>query len=75
MPIEFSLRIDIVQKYSQLMKTYSEFPLHLQDAAIEVLSGQLVDIKSTDITYIRHHEIIWSLLEVVVNLLEHGFRF
>ena len=36
-PIELSLPIDAGRKFSWLMKTCSEFPLHLRDAANEVI--------------------------------------
>ena len=52
-PIEFHLPINVGRQFSWLMKTFSEFPLHLRDAANEVIQIVHVDMQTSGVWFVR----------------------
>ena len=89
-PIELCLPIDAGGKFSWLMKTCSEFPLHLRDAANEVIQIAHVHMKTSGVQFVKTVNInftdnlapflitksLWSYLKLLlISLLGLGFGF
>ena len=51
--IEICLPIDVGRKFSWLMKTCSEFPLHVRDAAIEVIQIVHVLMQTSGVRFVK----------------------
>ena len=89
-PIELCLRTDVGRKFSWLMKTCSEFPLHLPDAAYKVIQIVHVHMQTSGVRFVKTVNINFidnlptfpitkSLLSylklLLICLLELGFGF
>ena len=89
-PIELSLRTDVGRKFSWLMKTCSEFPLHLRDAANKVIQIVHVHMQTSGLRFVKTVNInfidniptfpftksLWSYSKLLlICLLEFGFGF
>ena len=57
--IELCLPIDVGRKITYFMKTCSEFPLHLRDAAKEFIKIVHVYMQTSDVRFIRTVDIIF----------------
>ena len=89
-PIELSLRIDVSRKFRWLMKTCSEFPLHLRDTANKVIQIVHVNTQTSSVKFVKTVKInfidnlstfpikksLWPYLKLLlVCLQEFGFGF
>ena len=89
-PIELCLPINVGQTFSWLLKTCLEFPLHLWDAANEVMQIVHVHMLTSDVGFVKTVNINftdnlptfpitkswWSYLKLLLDcILELGFGF
>ena len=89
-PIDLCLPIDGGRKFCWLMKTCSEFPLHLRDTGNEVIQIVHVHTQTSGVRFVKTVNVnfidnlstfpfaksLWSYLKLLLFcLLEHGFRF